>query len=158
MIQSIPLWLKIAVLVLGTTTTVLIIFSIRINKKLQSFMVGKDAQSLESILSWLTKKNAEVDDTLKFHKEALENLDNRIKKSVRGYSLVRYDAYEDNGGNQSFASGLIDEQADGFVLSVITNRNHVGIYAKPVSRGVALSSLTEEESLALESSKKSLKI
>ncbi len=121
-------------------------------------MAGKDAQSLESVLAWLTKKNAEVEETLEAHKEALENLDSRIKKSIRGYSLVRYDAYEEGGGNQSFASGIIDEGGDGYVLSVITNRNHVGIYAKPVSRGNALSSLTQEESLALETSKKSLKI
>ncbi len=158
MIQSIPLWLQIALGALSISTVVLIIFSVRMHRRLQAFMVGKDAQSLESTLEWLTKKNVEVDDTLEFHKEALENLDARIKKSIRGYSLVRYDAYEEGGGNQSFASGIIDESGDGYILSVITNRNHVGIYAKPVSRGTALSSLTEEESLALETSKKSLKI
>ncbi len=121
-------------------------------------MIGKDAQSLESVLAWLTKKSAEIDETLVAHKEALEVIDARVKKSVRGYSLIRYDAYENAGGNQSFASGILDESGDGFILSVITNRNHVGIYAKPVSRGNALSSLTEEENLALETSKKSLKI
>jgi len=158
MIQSIPLWLFIAVLALSISTIVLIIFSVHLHRRLRSFMVGKDALSLESVLAWLTKKNAEVDDTLQVHKEALENLDARIKKSVRGYSLVRYDAYEDNGGNQSFASGIIDERGDGFILSVITNRNHVGIYAKPIGRGTALSSLTPEEELALETAKKSILI
>lgn len=119
-------------------------------------MKGKDGASLEAVLAWLTQKNAQVDETLKAHKSALEVIDARIKKSVRGYSLIRYDAYEESGGNQSFASGLIDEGGDGFILSVITNRNHVGIYAKPVSRGTALSSLTPEEHNALESAKKSI--
>lgn len=158
MIQSIPLWLKIAVIALSISTIVLTIFLVQMYKRLQAFMSGKDAKSLESILAWLTKKNAESQETLEVHKEALEDLDSRIKKSIRGYSLIRYNAYEEGGANQSFASGLIDESGDGFVLSVITNRNHVGIYAKPVSRGNALSSLTQEESIALESSKKSLKI
>jgi hypothetical protein len=121
-------------------------------------MRGKNGASLEATLEWLTQKNAQVDDTLKAHKHALELIDSRIKKSIRGYSLIRYDAYEDTGGKQSFASGLIDESGDGFILSVITNRNHVGIYAKPVSRGTSLASLTPEETSALESSKKSLKI
>ncbi len=119
-------------------------------------MRGKDGASLEAILAWLTQKNAQVDETLKAHKSALEVIDARIKKSIRGYSLVRYNAYEEGGGNQSFASGLIDESGDGFVLSVITNRNHVGIYAKPVSRGTGLSSLTPEEQTALETAKKSI--
>lgn len=158
MIQSIPLWLLIALGALGISTLVLIIFSLRLHKRLRKFMTGKDGASLESAIAWLTKKNAEVDDTLIAHKEALEVIDSRVKKSIRGYSLIRYDAYEDSGGNQSFASGILDEGGDGFILSVITNRNHVGIYAKPISRGNALSSLTEEEALALETSKKSLRI
>lgn len=158
MIQSIPSWLLVVLGTLGISTIVLIVFLVKIHKRLISFMKGKDGASLESILAWLTKKNAEVDETLVAHKEALEMIDSRVKKSVRGYSLVRYDAYGDAGGNQSFASGLIDESGDGFVLSVITNRNHVGVYAKPVSRGVSLSTLTPEESSALEASKKGLKL
>lgn len=158
MIQSIPSWLLAVLGALGISTIVLIVFLVKLHNRLGSFMKGKDGASLESILAWLTKKNAEVDDTLVAHKEALEVIDSRVKKSVRGYSLVRYDAYDDSGGNQSFASGLIDESGDGFVLSVITNRNHVGVYAKPVSRGVSLSALTPEESSALEASKKSLRL
>lgn len=156
MVQSIPLWLLISIAVLALCTLALIGVTALLHKRLKTFMVGKDAASLESVLAWLTKKNAEVDDTLHAHKQALEVIDARVKKSVRGYSLIRYDAYEDTGGNQSFASGLLDESGDGFILSVITNRNHVGIYAKPVVRGTALSSLTKEETLALETSKKSL--
>jgi hypothetical protein len=158
MIQSIPLWLEVALGTLGISTIVLIIVSVQMHKRLRSFMAGKDGTSLEAVLAWLTQKNAQVDETLHAHKQALEMIDARVKKSVRGYSLVRYDAYEDTGGNQSFASGLIDEQENGFILSVITNRNHVGVYAKPVNRGVAAASLTKEETLALETSKKSLKI
>lgn len=156
MVQSIPLWLVITLAIMSLFLIVLALTSIILHKKLSSFMKGKDGASLESVLSWLTQKNAQVQDTLDAHKEALEMIDNRIKKSIRGYSLVRYDAYEDNGGNQSFASALIDESGDGFILSVITNRNHVGVYAKPVSRGTPLPTLTKEESLALETSKKSI--
>ena len=121
-------------------------------------MAGKNGYSLETTLEWLVKKNTETDNTLQAHKEALEIIDSRIKKSIRGYSLVRYDAYEDNGGNQSFASALIDESGDGYILSVITNRNHSAIYAKPVTRGNPLPTLTPEEMSALEISKKSLNI
>lgn len=158
MVQSIPLWLTITLLLLSLSTIALIVICLNLHKRLKSFMKGKDGASLESVLAWLTQKNAQVEDTLEAHKEALELIDSRVKKSVRGYSLIRYDAYEDSGGNQSFATGIIDEQGDGFILSVITNRNHVGVYAKPVNRGIAASSLTPEETLALETSKKSLKI
>lgn len=156
MVQSIPLWLLITLATMSLFIIILTVALVILHKKLRSFTAGKDGASLEAHIEWLTKKNFEVDQTLNAHKEALEIIDSRIKKSIRGYSLVRYDAYEDNGGNQSFASVLIDESGDGFILSVITNRNHVGVYAKPVSRGTPLPTLTPEESLALETSKKSL--
>jgi len=152
--QSIPLWLTVVVGTLGISTVVLIVAYVKLSKKLTVFMSGKDGKSLEATMAWLTHKHAEVDDTLQAHREALEFIDRRVKKSVRGYSLVRYDAYEQAGGNQSFASGIIDEHGDGYILSVISNRNHTGIYAKPVSRGAALSSLTQEEQSALDAAKK----
>lgn len=156
MIQSIPLWLLAVLGTLSISTIVLIIVSVRLHKKLGVFMSGKDGASLEATLSWLTHKHAQVDDTLQAHKHALEMIDARVKKSVRGYSLVRYDAYEDTGGNQSFASGIIDEHGDGYILSVISNRNHIGVYAKPVQRGVGLSTLTPEEKTALDNALKSI--
>ena len=76
---------------------------------------------------------------------------------MRGYSLIRYDAYIGAGGAQSFSTGLLDEHADGFILSVVANRNHTGVYAKRINRGVAESSLTEEETQALQEAKNAIK-
>jgi hypothetical protein len=117
---------------------------------------GKDGASLESTLAWLTHKAAATDETLEAHKEGLEHIDARVKRSIRGYSLVRYDAYESSGGEQSFASGLLDEHGDGYILSVISNRSHVGVYAKKVNRGIPEVSLTKEETIALTDAKKQL--
>ncbi len=127
-----------------------------LRQTLRSFMAGKDGASLESTLAWLTHKAAATDETLEAHKEGLEHIDARVKRSIRGYSLVRYDAYESAGGEQSFASGLLDEHGDGYILSVITHRNHVGVYAKKINRGIPEVSLTTEETTALSEAKKSL--
>lgn len=145
----------IEVLLIGTLI-MLALSLIKLKSNLRSFMMGKDGASLEATLAWLTQKMAATDDTLHAHKEALEMIDNRVKRSIRGYSLVRYDAYENGGGEQSFASGLIDEHQDGYILSVMTNRNHVGVYAKKINRGTPEVSLTKEELDALNTAKKSL--
>jgi hypothetical protein len=125
-------------------------------KKLRSFMIGKDAKSLEATLAWLTEKAAKTDDVLAAHKEALEMIDARVQKSIRGYSLVRYNAFENDGGEQSFASGLLDEKGNGYVLSVITSRNHTGVYAKKITAFTPQSTLTKEENLALSEAKKTV--
>jgi len=132
---------------LGITLTLLI----RLQKKLHIFMSGKNGSDLEETLTLLVNRTTANEKTLESHKQGLEYIDARVKKSLRGYSLVRYNAYSDGGGEQSFASGLIDERGDGYILSVITNRNHVGLYAKKVVGGTAQQSLTREETDALAS-------
>lgn len=135
----------------------LIVLVLNLKKKLKSFMAGTDGASLEGVLANLAERSAMLESTMHSHKEALEFLDGRIKRSIRGYSLIRYNAYPDAGGEQSFASGLLDEHGDGYVLSVISNRNHVGVYAKKVIGGKADVSLTEEEQQALEEAKQAIK-
>lgn len=157
MLGSIPSVVIGALIVLLVVVIVLIAMVVRLRSLLRTFMTGKDGSSLEATLSWLTHKAAATDATLEAHKEALEVIDARVKRSIRGYSLIRYDAYESSGGGQSFASGLLDEHQDGYILSVITNRNHVGVYAKKVNRGTPDVSLTDEETEALNDAKKSLK-
>lgn len=157
MLGSISSSLLIVILAIVTIALiVLIVLIVRMRRNLATFMTGKDGSSLEATLSWLTHKTASIDTTLSAHKEALEMIDARVKRSIRGYSLLRYDAYESAGGTQSFASGLIDEHQDGYILSVITNRNHVGVYAKKINRGIPEVSLTLEETEALHIAQKSL--
>jgi hypothetical protein len=121
-------------------------------------MNGKDGANLEDTLLDLTQKVSGIEDTLEAHKEGLEYIDSRVKRSIRGYSLVRYNAYDNAGGEQSFASGLLDEFGDGYVLSVITNRNHVGVYAKKIIAGKPETSLTNEEADALTQAKQPLSL
>jgi hypothetical protein len=156
MTGSIPSSIIVALGLLFVLVVILIILVKNLRQTLRSFMAGKDGASLESTLAWLTHKAAATDETLEAHKEGLEHIDARVKRSIRGYSLVRYDAYESSGGEQSFASGLLDEHGDGYILSVISNRSHVGVYAKKVNRGIPEVSLTKEETIALTDAKKQL--
>lgn len=149
--ESTGLIVVIACSTLAIVTAVVLVLLYRLNKKLKIFMSGKDGADLEETLTLLTERTIANERTLSAHKEGLEFIDARVKKSIRGYSLVRYNAYTDGGGEQSFASGLIDERGDGYILSVITNRNHVGLYAKKVIGGTAQQSLTREETEALAS-------
>ena len=156
--QSIaPFVIGLAIL-LAIAVGVLIFLVLQLQKKLRIFMNGKDGADLETTLLELTQKVSGIEDTLQAHKEGLEYIDSRVKRSIRGYSLVRYNAYDNAGGEQSFASGLLDEMGDGYVLSVITNRSHVGVYAKKVIGGKPETSLTNEETDALNSGKQPLNI
>jgi hypothetical protein len=63
--------------------------------------------------------------------------------------LVRFNPFEDTGGNQSFALALLDGNGDGFVVSSLHARTGTRLYAKSVSAGASDSALSDEESEAL---------
>lgn len=154
--ESIPLWLIGALGLAVFGVVILLIMLIQFRKKLNTFMSGKDGYSLEATLQWLTNKVASIDETLEAHKEALEYIDGRVKRSIRGYSLVRYNAYG-AGGEQSFSTGLLDENANGYILSVVSSRNHTGVYSKKITSGAPEVTLTDEETLALQEAMKGLR-
>lgn len=141
--ESIPL----LVYILAQTILCVVLFvQLRtLKKKLTSFTKGKDGASLEETIAWLTKKSAETDDTLTGHKQKLNQLNGRLKTSIRAVSLLHYDAYEGIGGKQSFSLAILDENQNGAIVSSIINRNHSAVYAREVQGGTPLQALTEEE-------------
>ena len=78
-----------------------------------------------------------------------ENLDGRLRRAITRVRLLRYRAFEDAGGDQSFALALLDEGNDGAVVSGIHGRGGVRLYAKPVAGGQSQYNLTAEEARAI---------
>jgi hypothetical protein len=63
--------------------------------------------------------------------------------------LVRFDAFEDAGGAQSFALALIDDDGDGIVLTSLHSRQTTRLFVKGIRRGVADLPLSIEEDRAM---------
>ncbi len=69
---------------------------------------------------------------------------------IRFQGLVRYDAYRDMGGSQSWSMALLDETAAGTVISCLHARDHARMYVKEVHGGVSSQRLSPEEERAIE--------
>lgn len=69
--------------------------------------------------------------------------------AISRIGLVRFDAFEDTGGAQSFALALVDDDADGIVLTSLHSRPTTRVYVKAIRRGVADAPLSIEEEQAL---------
>ena len=63
--------------------------------------------------------------------------------------LVRFNPFDDTGGDQSFALALLDGRGDGVVISSLHGRTGTRFYAKPVKAGTSTLSLSDEEVQAL---------
>lgn len=117
-------------------------------------MAGTTGQSLESALQ------GQFDLTLRLQAEVAElrhraeHLEAKLASCVQNVAVVRFDAFEDVGGEQSFALALLDEGGDGAVISTIYGRLEGRVYAKAISSGEAAgAALTDEERRAIATAK-----
>jgi hypothetical protein len=77
-------------------------------------------------------------------------LDAAVTGSVQNVGLVRFNPFQDTGGDQSFALALLDKRGDGVVISSLHTRTSTRMYARPIKASVANSSLSEEEAQAVQ--------
>ncbi len=117
--------------------------------RLAALTRGDDGTNLAEVLEAHVDKVYAVarrQDELDVRAAALEE---RARHSVQGISLVRFNNFDDTGGNQSFALAMTDPEANGVVLSSLHARNQTRVYGKAVASGVAEGALSAEEDAAL---------
>ena len=78
-----------------------------------------------------------------------EQIDAALVHTVQGMGLVRFRAFQDTGGDQSFSLALTDGEGNGVVISALYGRGATRIYAKPVQAWLSPKPLSEEEEQAL---------
>ena len=71
------------------------------------------------------------------------------KRAVQRVGVVRFNPFEDTGGNQSFSLALLDSKADGIVISSLHTRQQTRVYLKAIVGGKCETALSEEEAEAL---------
>jgi hypothetical protein len=80
----------------------------------------------------------------------LARVDRRVDGSLSNSSIVRFDAYEGTGGQQSAALALLDAARSGIVISAIQGRDYARIYVKELDHGRASITLSPEEQQAVD--------
>jgi hypothetical protein len=80
----------------------------------------------------------------------LGRVDRRIDSSLTKTALVRYDAFQQKGGEQSATIAMLDGERTGLVISAIQGRDYARIYMKELDRGRAAVALSPEELEAVE--------
>jgi HAMP domain-containing protein len=79
----------------------------------------------------------------------LPGIDEVGRRSVQQVGVVRFNPFDDTGGQQSFALALLDGAANGVVISSLHSRQQTRIYLKSISGGKSEANLSAEETEAL---------
>lgn len=77
------------------------------------------------------------------------DIDARLRRAVQHVRVLRYGAFADVGGDQSFALAMLDDHGDGVVVSGLHHRNGIRVYAKPLASQRSTYALTAEEAQAV---------
>lgn len=129
---------------------VALLFLILLGRRIERISLGSHG-SLETTLTTLLSDVKELQTFRDELEKYLEHAEARLRTSVRGVGVVRFNAFANGaGGNQSFSIALLDEKHSGVVFSALYSRDRVGVYAKPIENGISKFTLTSEEQEALD--------
>jgi hypothetical protein len=116
---------------------------------------GVRGENLERLLyDHLRERMALQEDVNDLEKRTVV-LEDKISTTKRHLGLIRYDAFDDIGGAQSFALAIYDDKGDGAVLTSLVGRADCRVYAKPISNGRSERTLSQEEQRAIQDAKSS---
>ena len=141
----------IAYLILLFLVLIMLFRMVSISGKQARLLRGADGSSLERMLLDHADTSQVVREQISVATRTSEDNAESLRLCLQRIGLVRFDAFADVGGEQSFALAVLDAGSNGFVVSGLYSRNDMRVYAKPVVAGVSPLSVTEEERKAIAS-------
>ena len=83
------------------------------------------------------------------NKKDIRNLYKNFESAFQKVGIVKYDAFNQMGGNLSFSLALLDENNNGFILNSVHSTDGCYSYTKQIENGICKISLGDEEERAL---------
>ena len=150
----------ILIIVLATISAILLGLVIvlfvkmdKLSKKLRTFMSGKDGVSLEDSFQILEEDVFALKEHASRTKREIKNIYKKQENNFQKLGLVKYDAFQQMGGQLSFSLALLDEHNDGFLINSVHSTEGCYSYTKPILGGECELALGKEEQQALDIAK-----
>lgn len=121
----------------------------RLERRYRSLLSGEEDDGLAGALERLAARFSKVNARTERLVVRVGEIDDTLARCTQGVGFVRYSAFEDTGGDQSFSLALVDGVGDGVVVSALYGREATRVYAKPVEGWTSSRALAEEEEQAL---------
>jgi len=118
-------------------------------RRWHSLLSGGDGARLEELLDLHAQDRGALEKRTRHLEARVTELEEKGRSAKRYLGLVRYDAFEDVGGSQSFALAVYDENGDGAILTSIVGRTDCRVYAKPLVKMQSERKLSQEEQRAI---------
>ena len=117
--------------------------------KWRRLLDGARGETLEKLLYDHLREQMTTQERLEALDSQVSELQKRSLSSKQFVGLVRYDAFPDVGGSQSFALAIYDDRGDGCIVTSLVGRSDCRVYCKPLSAGRSDRTLSQEEQRAV---------
>jgi hypothetical protein len=136
-----------------------IMIAISSKRRISRLLHGKNAQDIDEVLIHVYKNISALDQFKQKTIVDLNIMNGKIARSTQSIETIRFNPFKGTGtgGNQSFATALINEHGEGVILSSLYSSDRVSIFAKPVANFTPTFEVTEEEKAVLEQAMAKLK-
>lgn len=144
--------MNVLTILFTATTALFLILNLQISRVLRTYrklLHGVRGENIEEILHEYVERMSTMERRLQSLEAFIEDVHSASQQHLQGVGVVRFNAFEDTGGNQSFALALLNGKGDGVVLSSLYGREESRVYAKPVTGGLSEYALSEEERTAV---------
>lgn len=142
-----------ALTVLVLVLLVLLILQIRktgnLKKRLDRFFIGSSGESLEEEIAGLFEDNKFLKTSAEKNKKDIRVLYKNLESAYQKMGLIKYDAFNQMGGQLSFSLALLDENNNGFILNSVHSTEGCYSYTKEIRNGESAVELGKEEAEAL---------
>lgn len=132
-----------AILIMANIFFAVCLFNFK--KKISLLFSGKKTKNLEDIILGQLQKTRKQEADILFLSEKIKKLEDISQKTFQKIGVVRFNPFNDIGGNQSFVIALLDKQNNGFVISSLFSKEGNRVYAKPIKNGQCDYPLSKEE-------------
>lgn len=141
--------LTAALAILLILTICLLVKIHKLKGRLDKFILGKDGVSLEQDIIALFEENKFLKINTDKNKKDIRTLYKRMEGAYQKMGLVKYDAFQQMGGQLSFSLALLNEKNDGFILNSVHSTDGCYSYTKEIIAGECSITLGKEEEKAL---------
>ncbi|WP_442604560.1 DUF4446 family protein [Paenibacillus sp. KN14-4R] len=151
---SLEMWLMIGALGIAVISLLLVIIlwakMSGMRKKYTALLNGTSDVNVEELLIGIQQQlNVQLDQGSHLQNEVTQ-IQQAMKLMKSKVNIHRYSAFGDIGSSDlSFSIAILDDMANGVVLTGIHSREQTYIYAKPIQKGVSTYTLSPEEKEAI---------
>lgn len=121
----------------------------QLKTRVDKFMGGKSARGLEETIVTLLDDYEMLKENAKDNARDIKTIYKNMRSAYQKMGIVKYDAFQQMGGQLSFCLALLDEDNNGFIINSVHSTEGCYSYTKEIREGESDVPLGKEEEEAM---------